>query len=114
MPVLSADAFAEKDPKVNLEHGKDIMIAATRGSAFAGVMGSDENSIIKTQNETHSKAAIVTMSLLAPLRTLGVRGNENLNGLANKLKRLFMDVKGNVIGEDITLEEMPKMDYKSG
>jgi len=77
------------------------------------VMGADENSIIKTQNETHSKAAIVTMSLLAPLRTLGVRGNESLNGLANKLKRLFMDVKGNVIGEDITSDNNKKLERSS-
>lgn len=96
--LVTANAFAEKDPKVLVSHGKDIMIAATRGSAFSSLRGADDNAIIKTQQET-GQNTIVTMSMLAPLRTAGVRGNSSTDNGEGKIKRMFMDVRGNVIAE---------------
>jgi len=99
--LIKADAFAEKDPKVLTTHGKDIMIAATKGSAFTSLRGTGDNAIIKTMEATGGKATIITMSLLAPLRTLGVRGNEVLDNMQDKLKRMFMDVRGTVLAESV-------------
>lgn len=96
--LVTANAFAEKDPKVLLSHGKDVMIAATRGSAFTSLRGVDDNAIIKTQQES-GQNTIVTMSMLAPLRTSGVRGNTSTDNGEGKIKRMFMDIRGNVIAE---------------
>jgi len=99
--LIKADAFAEKDPKVLSQHGKDILIAATRASAFASTRGTGDSAIIKTKEESGGKSTIVVMSLLAPLRTMGVRGNEMLDNVQDKLKRMFMDVRGTVIAESV-------------
>ncbi|DAB40280.1 MAG TPA: hypothetical protein CFH81_08785 [Sulfurovum sp. UBA12169] len=96
--LITASAFAEKDPKVLVGHAKEVMVAATRASAFSSLRGTDDNSIIKTQLED-GKSTIVTMSMVAPLRTLGVRGNTSLDNTEGKIKRMFMDVRGNVIAE---------------
>lgn len=102
---ITADTFAVKDPRKRIVHAQDIMIAATRSSKFAGLLGTDNSAIIKTSKAEGNKgAAIERMRVLTPMRGRGSRGNEDLDGQQGKLKYLWMDVQGNVIGEDVTSE----------
>lgn len=93
--------YIETDPKKLTEHAMDIMVAASAESVFTSFMGEDNDSIIKTEGAKFDGADSVTMSLRAPLRGKGVKGNQNLDTNRDNLEYIHQRVAGDIIANSI-------------
>lgn len=96
-----ASDFVLSDPLIRQEHGREITVNYTEQSLFNPLMGSSNDSIIKTELVDKKEATTVTMHMRGLVRGAGVEGNTDFDSNMDNLQYLSQDVNFEIVANAI-------------